>query len=149
MVTQPRHVWLTPNCYFQVLNQDGNPFEESGLVPNESVTPVTITEMGGTMLQNGPADGPIGPNPKRNSQNTGETDAKGQFVDAPIGTYGPNPIKTSTRTQKIYFNIGGEKTFVRTNKITVTGQDDKKNKQYVYTISNGSDIKATTKLPYK
>jgi RHS repeat-associated protein len=67
---------------YQVVDNDGNAIQQAGLVPRERVgvtrmvTDTAIATRSGT-------DGPIGPS--RNPLNTGVTNAKGQFTDAPFG----------------------------------------------------------------
>lgn len=130
---------------YQVTGMEGA-LRQGDLIPYEKISPTRIeTEIQTSTL--GSSEGKLGPS--RNSQNTGKTNAQGQFIDSPVAISGPSFIRKATATQRIYFKVGGLKYFVRENKFTLTGTQDKKNKLFIYTITNGSDITATFRIPYK
>ena len=131
---------------YQVVDKAGNPIKPAGLVPREQVGKTTI-ETKTEIATQPPADQTFGPNLSRNSRNTGVTDAKGQFVDAPFTIKAGDPITKASVKQEIYFVVGKQKVFVRTNKMKVTGKFDKKANQHTYTITNGSDINKSIVVP--
>jgi hypothetical protein len=132
-----------------VYNQDGDPLEQVDLIPREKIGRTLVEMYGGTLIEQTGADKTIGPNLEGNTENTGITDKSGQFVDAPLGISQGLPMKGAKVTQKIYFKIGKKKFFVRTNLFKITSSRDWKNNQYIYTISNGSDINKTVNLTIK
>ena len=132
---------------YQVEGNQG-PINQAGLIPLEKVggTRITTNTVSGTL---GGRNGTIGPNLTRNSRNTGKTDAAGQFVDAPFTIGSPDFIIKATVKQEIYFKVANKKIYVRTNEFLLTGTQDKKKKEYSYTITNGTDINATFVIPYR
>jgi hypothetical protein len=132
---------------YQVVDAAGAEIRQPGLVPMEKVGATRIETQAKIEFERG-REGTIGPNPKRNSLNTGVTDTNGRFVDAPFGNTRDKHFVKSTVQQKIYFKFGKQKVYVRTNDIIITGAQDRKNKVLTYTITNGSDINASISMRY-
>lgn len=132
---------------YQVTGTEGA-IRQAGLTPFEKVSPTRMETDTQIVFLVG-REGTIGPNLTRNSRNTGKTDAKGQFVDAPFTIGSPDFLVKATVSQKIYFKVGNKKVFVRENRFVLTGTQDSKKKEYTYRITNGADISLGFAIRYK
>jgi hypothetical protein len=96
---------------YQVLDQDGNAFQSSGMVPHET----------GTFFTGQPVDGDIGPSPGYPTS-TKTTAADGTFHDVPFGLCQNLPISNPgrTATQNITVLMNKKSYSVRSQTFTVT-----------------------------
>ena len=104
---------------YQVYADDGQPLQQAGLVPLESIS------MNGTNV----TDGYV--------QLGAPTNAQGQFTDGPYGTCSSSPF-TDSGSQIIAFNFEGTRYYVRNNNFTFTSKARGQG-----TVSNGTDVKKT------
>lgn len=126
---------------YQVLDQNGKPIKNNGMVAQEKVAEGDLKTAEGEKLKVSGTNGEwkdIGPS--RNSQTSRTTNDNGQFVDAPLGMCGPGSFEY-TFEQQIRIKVGNKNYNVRSQKFTVTASPIQNN-QFTNTISNGSDVNA-------
>jgi hypothetical protein len=128
-----------------------------GLVPFEDVSTMRITQSlndDGTsnvalLPQENSGFNPLGPSD--NSQNTGQTNKDGRFVDAPFGLSSNQPYLSASYTQEIGFKEDdGKVTVARKQRIEITAKMDRKNNELTYTIKNNlGDIRGTNVIKFR